>query len=91
MRRVFIFCIRLYQRFLSPLLGNHCRFEPSCSQYAIEALEIHGVVKGGLYACRRLLRCQPFCKGGYDPVPQKKVRKEQACIPPLNTRHTKLP
>lgn len=68
-RNLFIACIRFYQRFISPLLGNHCRFEPSCSQYAVEALETHGVVKGGLYALWRLLRCQPFCKGGYDPVP----------------------
>lgn len=77
MRNVFIVIIRLYQRFISPLLGNHCRFEPSCSQYAIEALEAHGVFKGGLYAAWRLLRCQPFCKGGYDPVPARSGRKRQ--------------
>ncbi|HOC67353.1 MAG TPA: membrane protein insertion efficiency factor YidD [Candidatus Hydrogenedentes bacterium] len=76
MRRVLIAAIRLYQRFLSPLLGNHCRFEPSCSRYAVEALEVHGVIKGGLYACWRLLRCQPFCKGGYDPVPQRHGREK---------------
>jgi uncharacterized protein len=75
-RKVLIACIRLYQRFLSPLLGNHCRFEPSCSQYAVEALEMHGVIKGGMYASWRLLRCQPLCKGGYDPVPRGKALKE---------------
>lgn len=77
MRKLLIVIIRLYQRFISPLLGNHCRFEPSCSQYTIEALEMHGVFKGGLYAVWRLLRCQPFCKGGYDPVPARRVRKRQ--------------
>mgnify|MGYP003825871823 CR=1 FL=1 len=76
MRRVLIAAIRLYQRFVSPLLGNHCRFEPSCSRYAVEALEVHGVIKGGLYTCWRLLRCQPFCKGGYDPVPQRPDREK---------------
>ena len=61
--------IRLYQRWLSPLLGENCRFYPSCSQYAIQAIRLHGVVKGSIYALLRVLRCQPFCQGGYDPVP----------------------
>jgi hypothetical protein len=65
-------CIRLYQRFLSPWLGQNCRFYPSCSQYAIDALRIHGVLRGSAYALWRLLRCQPFCKGGHDPVPERK-------------------
>lgn len=64
--------IRLYQRWLSPLLGRHCRFEPSCSQYAAEAIKLHGAIKGVGLAAWRLLRCQPFCKGGYDPVPPAK-------------------
>jgi len=75
MRSILIAFIRLYQRFISPMLGNHCRFEPSCSQYAVEALEMHGVIRGSLYALWRLLRCQPFCKGGHDPVPQRHTRK----------------
>lgn len=63
--------IRLYQKFISPLLGNNCRFVPSCSQYAIEAIQIHGVLKGMLLATWRILRCNPFGKCGRDPVPPK--------------------
>jgi uncharacterized protein len=61
--------IRLYQRFLSPLLGDNCRFHPSCSQYTVEALETHGVIRGSALAVWRIVRCQPFCRGGNDPVP----------------------
>lgn len=71
MRWLMIAFIRLYQRFISPLLGANCRFYPSCSQYAIEALEIHGVIRGTAYAIWRILRCQPFCEGGNDPVPPR--------------------
>ena len=60
--------IRGYQRFLSPLKRPCCRFYPTCSQYAVEALEKYGLLRGGLMAARRILRCNPFCKGGYDPV-----------------------
>jgi len=61
--------IRLYQWTVSPLLGPTCRFYPSCSHYALEAIERHGVWRGGWLAARRLGRCHPFCPGGYDPVP----------------------
>jgi putative membrane protein insertion efficiency factor len=61
--------IWLYQRLLSPLFAGSCRFEPSCSEYARQAVLIHGPVKGSLLAAARLLRCQPLCRGGYDPVP----------------------
>ena len=61
--------IRLYQRLLSPLLPAACRFYPSCSQYALEAITRHGALKGGWLAARRLTRCHPFHPGGYDPVP----------------------
>jgi putative membrane protein insertion efficiency factor len=75
MARLLILFIRGYQRFLSPLLvalmGPSCRFEPSCSQYAIDALRTHGFFRGSLYAIWRILRCHPFTRGGYDPVPQK--------------------
>ena len=64
--------IRLYQRWLSPWLGQNCRFYPSCSQYAIDALRIHGVVCGLLLGAWRILRCNPFCGGGHDPVPEKR-------------------
>lgn len=70
--RVLIGCIRLYQKFLSPLLGQNCRFYPTCSHYAIEAIEVHGVIKGVGLAVWRVLRCQPFCKGGPDPVPPRR-------------------
>ena len=60
--------IRGYQ-FLSPLWGRHCRFHPTCSQYAIDALKAHGVLKGGWLALKRIGRCHPFHPGGYDPVP----------------------
>jgi len=62
--------LRGYQYLISPLLGNHCRFYPSCSHYAIEAIETHGVVRGTRLALRRLLRCHPWHPGGYDPVPR---------------------
>ena len=61
--------IRFYQRAISPYLGNNCRFRPTCSQYAREALETHGFWKGWALAIRRLLRCHPFARGGWDPVP----------------------
>jgi len=64
--------IGFYQRRISPLLGARCRFHPTCSQYASEALQKHGLAKGLLLAIWRILRCQPFCKGGYDPVPLSK-------------------
>lgn len=61
--------IRMYQKFVSPLFGPRCRFIPTCSTYAIEALKKYGFFKGGFLAIWRILRCNPFCKGGYDPVP----------------------
>jgi len=61
--------VRAYQLVLSPLLGRQCRFLPTCSHYAMEALERHGGVKGGWLAFRRILRCHPFAAAGYDPVP----------------------
>ena len=72
MTRLLIGCIRLYQRFISPLLGQNCRFYPSCSQYAIDALRTHGVLRGLCYAAWRIMRCNPFCEGGVDPVPEKR-------------------
>lgn len=61
--------IRFYQRLLSPLLPPSCRFVPTCSQYGLEAITHFGIVKGGWLAFKRILRCQPFNPGGYDPVP----------------------
>lgn len=61
--------LRLYKSAISPMLPSACRFFPTCSQYANEAIARHGVTRGGLMAAKRLLRCQPFSAGGYDPVP----------------------
>jgi uncharacterized protein len=69
MRELLILPIRAYQRVLSPLLGPRCRFHPSCSSYAIEAIEKHGAARGGWLAARRLTRCHPLNDGGLDPVP----------------------
>jgi putative membrane protein insertion efficiency factor len=66
--------VQLYRWFLSPFLGRHCRFEPSCSAYALEAIEKHGALRGYALAARRLCRCHPFGAAGYDPVPEKAGR-----------------
>ncbi len=65
---ILIAVIRFYKKFISPALPPTCRFYPSCSQYAVEAIQKYGPIKGGLMSIWRLLRCHPFCKGGYDPV-----------------------
>ncbi|MEM8884141.1 MAG: membrane protein insertion efficiency factor YidD [Planctomycetota bacterium] len=71
MKWLLLAMIRLYQKLLSPLLGSHCRFEPSCSQYGLEAIDRHGSVKGSLLTAWRILRCNPFTRGGQiDPVPE---------------------
>ena len=70
MRSFLILLIRSYQWLLSPLLGNHCRFYPSCSQYAVEAIERHGALQGCWLALKRILRCHPWHPGGIDPVPE---------------------
>ncbi len=74
-RKIVILPIKLYKKFISPLLGNNCRYYPTCSSYAIEAIEIHGVIKGLFLAAKRILSCHPFSKGGIDPVPPKKTKK----------------
>lgn len=74
MKRAILASIRGYQRFISPLLGQNCRFAPSCSAYAIEAIEQHGIIKGAMLAGWRILRCNPFGGHGYDPVPPKNLQ-----------------
>lgn len=69
MKILLIAVIKAYRYGISPLLGAHCRFHPSCSAYAQEALQRHGVVSGSWLTLRRLLRCHPWNAGGYDPVP----------------------
>ncbi len=71
MKKLFILPIRFYQKVISPLKPPSCRFYPTCSNYGIEAIEKHGGIKGGYLTINRILRCQPFCKGGYDPVPEE--------------------
>lgn len=61
--------LRFYRRYLSPLKPPMCRFQPTCSTYAIQALEVHGLLRGSALAVWRILRCQPFARGGFDPVP----------------------
>ena len=73
----FVFLIKLYKKFISPHLKPSCRFTPSCSTYAIGALEEWGPIVGLALAVWRVLRCNPFSKGGYDPVPKRKRRKKK--------------
>ena len=69
MKHVLIVLLKLYRLVVSPLYGNVCRYYPSCSAYALRAVQVHGAVKGSWLAGRRLLRCHPWAPGGYDPVP----------------------
>ncbi|RJP74622.1 MAG: membrane protein insertion efficiency factor YidD [Candidatus Abyssobacteria bacterium SURF_17] len=69
MRKLLIFAIKVYKVALSPLLPPACRFYPTCSEYAVQAIEKHGALKGSFLAAQRILRCHPLCEGGFDPVP----------------------
>ena len=68
MKNFFIFMIDFYQKYLSFLFGKNCRFEPTCSQYAKESIEVHGVIVGGFYSLKRILKCGPWSAGGIDEV-----------------------
>ena len=68
MKKVIILLIHTYQKYLSPMLGHNCSFHPTCSEYAKEAIEVHGVFKGGYLASLRIVRCGPWSKGGIDEV-----------------------
>ncbi|MBE6808662.1 MAG: membrane protein insertion efficiency factor YidD [Clostridia bacterium] len=74
MSRILIKLIQFYRKNISPAKIPCCRFRPTCSEYAIEAIETHGSFKGCFLALWRILRCHPLCKGGYDPVPPKKMK-----------------
>ncbi len=74
MRALLVGLVKGYRLLLSPWLGSACRFEPSCSAYALQALEQHGAAAGSYLTLRRLVRCQPWCAGGHDPVPQELPR-----------------
>ena len=69
MKRVLVALLRTYQYAISPFLGRRCRYYPSCSEYAVEAVEKHGAIKGGWLGVKRVYRCHPWHPGGYDPVP----------------------
>ena len=71
-KKLILKMIRFYQKYISPMSPPTCRFYPTCSQYAIEAVEEHGAIKGSYLATRRILKCHPFHEGGFDPVPPKK-------------------
>ncbi len=70
MKRAVQALILLYKRTLSPFIGRHCAYTPTCSMYAYDAVERYGAVAGGIMGLLRVLRCNPFCKGGFDPVPE---------------------
>jgi len=80
-RSLLIGLIKAYQYLISPFLGPSCRFHPTCSHYAIEAISEHGVLKGGYLSVRRIIKCHPLHEGGHDPVPTRKDK-------PLNTDKT---
>lgn len=73
MQKILYWCIRFYQIVISPLIGPRCRYIPTCSQYAIEAIKTHGTVYGVYLSTKRICRCHPFGGSGYDPVPSKRV------------------
>lgn len=79
MTRVLIALIRVYQYVLSPMYGQTCKYYPSCSNYAIGALREHGVIRGTGMACWRIMRCNPFSHGGYDPVPPRRGDGKHTC------------
>lgn len=70
MKYLLILIVRAYQYVISPYLPSNCRYEPTCSQYTVEAFKKHGALKGGWMAIKRISRCHPWAKGGYDPVPE---------------------
>lgn len=77
-KKILVFLIRTYQVTISPRFSHgSCRYTPTCSQYMLEAIEIHGVFKGCLLGIWRILRCNPFSKGGWDPVPPKKTKEDK--------------
>lgn len=88
----FLAIIWLYRFTLSPFVGGQCRHSPSCSRYALEAYRIHGPIRGSLLAAARILRCNPFSKGGYDPVPLNEPptekRQQQASLQAQTTHRT---
>ena len=85
MKRIAILLIRAYQLLVAPLLGNVCRFEPSCSRYAMAVIEHYGIFRGSLLALRRIGRCHPWNPGGYDPPPAGDEHPRSARTPLLHS------
>ncbi len=77
MKKFALFSIKLYKKYISPLLPDACRFYPTCSDYTFTAIDRYGFIKGSFLGIKRILKCQPFCKGGIDEVPQVFSFKEQ--------------
>lgn len=75
--KIFILIVRLYQLTISPLLGANCRYSPTCSAYAIEAIQVHGPLKGGWLGLKRIASCHPWGGHGYDPVPKANQKKNE--------------
>ena len=86
MRTVLIGLVKAYRLLLSPWLGSACRFDPTCSAYAIESLERHGALDGSYLTLARLARCQPWCQGGHDAVPADAPRLFSRLIPPFQRK-----
>jgi putative membrane protein insertion efficiency factor len=80
-RQLFVLAIRVYQRVISPLLGARCRYYPSCSEYAVQAVQRFGILRGLVLAGWRLLRCNPWSHGGFDPVDDQRLFRRRAPAP----------
>lgn len=68
MKKIFVGLINIYQKKISPIFGRHCRYYPTCSEYTKQAIEKYGIFKGTFYGIKRIIKCNPFSKGGYDPL-----------------------
>ena len=88
MNRLLVWLLRGYQLLVSPMLGQNCRFYPSCSNYAIEALEVHGAARGGWLALRRVCRCHPWNDGGVDPVPHPAANSAHSSPTACGCKHS---
>jgi putative membrane protein insertion efficiency factor len=88
MQRFLMGTVRAYRLLLSPWLGSSCRFEPTCSAYALDALSLHGAATGAYLTVHRLVRCGPWCKGGHDPVPAHAPRLFSALLSPSSSKKT---
>jgi hypothetical protein len=85
-KRLLMGLVKAYRLLLSPSLGGSCRFEPTCSAYALQALEQHGAAAGSYLTLHRIARCQPWCDGGHDPVPPEKPRLFSQLLSPTSTK-----